>query len=185
MTTNKSQPGGHSSLEPRPLPQEQQQQQCERERQRRRQEQREQQYQRERKEQDYEKYMQQHCPTFDDFFDEVVQERLSEEYYYERMTPHARQEAWEQQHLNELQGVPLPRLYGGDFHPLVKYAEQQEEQLWYDQLAQAIQIDNMVTWDPIKPGEEKNIQEHKRNIQLLIQKEQWEHNELLDQQQLQ
>ncbi len=43
----------------------------------------------------------------------------------------------------------------------------------------------MVTWDPIKPGEEKNIQEHKKSIQLLIQKERWEHNELLYQQQLQ
>jgi hypothetical protein len=131
------------------------------------------------------RYLQRRSPTFNDLFEEVVQERLLEEYHYERMTPEARKEIWEQAHINELEGIPLPRFNTGDLHPLVKYAEQQEKQLRYDKLEQALRINDMLYWDRIEPDEEKRIQEHKRNIQLLIEKQQWEHNELLHQQQLQ
>ena len=57
--------------------------------------------------------------------------------------------------MEELQGVPLPRRYA-QLHPDVQYAEQQQQQLWYDRLHQALEIDHMLYLNRIIHREEKN-----------------------------
>ncbi|CAF3550135.1 unnamed protein product, partial [Rotaria sp. Silwood2] len=105
----------------------QQQQQEQRERQRQRQERNQRRYERwqervaqrqqeryrqEQEEYEHYAYLQRRSPNFDELMDEILGERELEEYYLERMTPQDRQEVWEQEHLNELQGNPAPRAHG-------------------------------------------------------------------------
>jgi hypothetical protein len=60
--------------------------------------------------------------------EEAYNELLLEDYDLERMTPQERREAWEQQHLNEFQGLHVPRSFGTPFDPLEQYGQVQEEQ---------------------------------------------------------
>ena len=109
--------------------------------------------------------------------DEILEERQLEEYYLERMTPQERQEIWEQQHLNELQGNPAPRRRGLPLDNTERYAKFLQDQLWSDQNDQAMRVYDMQN-DDYK-------QECIRNQELLIQKEEWEDIAFRLQQQLQ
>jgi hypothetical protein len=44
--------------------------------------------------------------------EEDYNEILLDTYYYDRMNPQERQEAWKQEHLDTLQGVPPSQYYG-------------------------------------------------------------------------
>lgn len=69
-------------------------------------------FQQELDEQAHQAYIERRSPTFDEMADEILHERELEEYSLERMTPQARQEIWEQQHMNELNGNPAPQAHG-------------------------------------------------------------------------
>ncbi|CAF4766795.1 unnamed protein product, partial [Rotaria sp. Silwood2] len=79
-------------------------------------------YRREREQYEHFAYLQRHSPNFDELMDEILEERQLQEYYFERMTPQDRQEVWEQEHLNELQGNPAPRAHGLPLDSTERYA---------------------------------------------------------------
>jgi len=115
----------------------------------------------------HEQYLRQRSPGFDEGSDEIFQERQLEQHHLERMTPQERQEIWEQEYLNELQhGMPM--------HNFERYTTDKDEQLWTDELEQTMNIDQMQKWD--------ELQQHNRNEEQLIQKEQWEAIAFLHQQ---
>ncbi|CAF1035360.1 unnamed protein product [Didymodactylos carnosus] len=59
-------------------------------------------YEEERRDQQCEDYLQRRSPTFDEFFEEVIEERLLEVYDWETMHP---QDRWEEEQLYELKSV--------------------------------------------------------------------------------
>ena len=165
--------------ERRRLHQEQQEQQRERQRQRRERNQRryerwqerraqrqQERHRREREEQEHYKYLQQRSPNFDELMDEILGERELEEYNLERMTLQERQEVWEQEHLNELQGNPAPRAHGLPLDDTERYAIFIQDQLFWDQHDQAMRVYEMQNDD--------YAEQCRRNQQLLSQKEEWE-----------
>jgi len=85
------------------------------------------------------------------------------------MNPQERQQTWEQQHLNDLQGIPSPRYYAAPVDELQRYATLQEQQLWTDQHEQTMQIYEMESWD--------RIQHYERNNEDLTQLEHLEQEE--------
>ena len=123
-------------------------------------------FQQELDEQEHQAYLEQRSPTFDEFADEILTEREVEEYYFNRMTLQERQEIWEQEHLNQLQGKPVPRVYGLPLDNSEQYADFLQQQLRADQHDQALRIYEMQNNDY---GEEC-----RKNEELLMQKEQWE-----------
>ncbi len=106
------------------------------------------------------------CDPMEEPMDDDYNESLLDAYDYEKMNPQERQEAWEQQHLNELQGIFSRPYYGVPLDNLQRFAIQQEEQLWLDEHEQTMRIYDMESWD--------RIQQYQRNTEELIQKEQWE-----------
>jgi hypothetical protein len=98
--------------------------------------------------------------------DEILQERQLEAYYLERMTPEEKQEIWDQEPLNELQGNPAPRAHGLPLDNLERYAKFLHEQQWWDEHHQAMQVYEMQNND--------YMEECRRNDELLMQKEEWE-----------
>ncbi len=79
------------------------------------------------------------------------------------MTPEERQQIWEQEQLNELQGNPVPRAHGLPLDDLERYAEFLQGQQWQDTHDQAMQVYDMQNND--------YTQECIRNEELLMQKE--------------
>ena len=61
----------------------------------------------------------------------------------ERMTPQERQDIWEQDHLEELQGNPRRRPYGLPRDNIERYAEFLHDQQYWDVHHQTMQIYNM------------------------------------------
>jgi len=98
--------------------------------------------------------------------DETLDERQLDAYYLERMTPQERQEIWEQEHLNELQGNPAPRQHGLPLDDLERYANFLVHQQRQDEHDQAMLVYDMQNSD-YQP-------ECIRNDKLLMQKEEWE-----------
>ena len=98
--------------------------------------------------------------------EEDYNEVLLDAYYYEQMNPQERQETWEQQHLNELQGIPPPRYYAAPLDDLQRLATQQAEQLSRDRHSQTMRVYDM--------EREDRIQQYQRNEEDLTQMEQWE-----------
>jgi hypothetical protein len=123
-------------------------------------------YRREQEEEEHDRYLQQRSPNFDEMMDETLEERQLETYYLERMTPQERQEIWEQEQLNELQGNPAPRAHGIPPDNLERYAKFLQHQLWRDQNEQTMQVYDMQNND--------YTQECIRNEELLMRKEEWE-----------
>ena len=119
-------------------------------------------------------YIQQRPPGFDADMDEILQERLLEQYQLEQMTPQERQVISEQNHLNELQEGPPPRLTAMPMQDLEQYMMNQQDQIWTDEFEQTINIDELETSD--------RLMHHYRNEEQLIQKEQWEEIPFLYQQ---
>ena len=109
--------------------------------------------------------------------DEILQERHLDVYYLERMTPQERQEIWEQEHLNELQGNPAPRAHGLPLDDIERYAKFLQDKLRWDEHDQAMRVYDMQNDD--------YMQECIRNQELLMQKEKWEDIAFRLQQQLQ
>ena len=154
----------------------QQRQQQQRERQRRRREKQQRRYEQwqeslnkpsrhEEYDEEYFKEMMARDPM-DEPMDEMFNEILLEDYYYETMNPQERQQVWEQDHLAEFQNIPLPRPLGAPVDPLVQYVQQQDEQLWYDELDQALRVYDMQN--------EQYSHECYKNAVLLQDKEEWE-----------
>jgi hypothetical protein len=131
-------------------------------------------YRQQREDWEHEQYLLRRSPGFDELIDEILGERDLDRYQLERMTPQERQEIWEQEHLNELQGNPAPRPYGMPMDNLERYATYHEEQLRKDELEQTKNIDEMQKWD--------RLEQQYQNEQQLIQKQQWEEIEFLHQQ---
>jgi hypothetical protein len=161
------------------LQQEQQQQQRERQRRRRERNQRryeqwqdriyqreQERYRREQEEQEHDRYLQQRSPTFDELMDEILEERQLETYDLERMTPQERQEIWEQEHLNELQGNPARRAYELPLDNIERYAKFLQDQRWWDEHEQAMRVYDMQN--------NAYTEECRRNDELLMQKQEWE-----------
>ncbi len=63
------------------------------------------------------------------------------------MNPQERQQTWEQQHLNDLQGIPPPQYYAAPLEELQRYAILQE---------QTMQIYEMESWDRMQQYERNN-----------------------------
>ena len=109
--------------------------------------------------------------------DEILEERQLNLYYLERMTPQERQERWEQEHLNELQGNPAPPEHGLPLDNTERYANFLQDQLYWETHDQTMRVYDMQKDD--------YRQECRRNEELLIQKEEWEDITFRLQQQLQ
>ena len=73
-------------------------------------------------EQEHQAYLQRRSPTFNEWTDEILEERQLQDYDFERMTLQERQEVWEQEHLNQLQGNPTPSVPGLPLDNLQQYA---------------------------------------------------------------
>ena len=123
-------------------------------------------YQQELDEQEHQAYLQRRSPTFDEMADQILQERELEEYYLERMTPQARQEIWEQQLMNELDGNPVPQAAGLPLDNVQQYANFLQEQLRQDEHEQTMRVYDMQNED--------YAEECRKNRELFMQKEQWE-----------
>ncbi len=82
--------------------------------------------------------------------DDEYNEQLLEAYDFEMMNSQERKEIWEQQHLNELQGISAPRTFGAPLDELERFATFQEEQLMYDQIEQPMQIYEMESWHRVQ-----------------------------------
>ena len=123
-------------------------------------------YEEELAEQEHQAYLEQRSPTFNEMTDEIFEERQLEDYDFERMNPQERKEIWEQQQLNELEGNPTPQAHELPSDNSQQYASFVQEQLRSDQHEQTKQIDDMQDND--------DAEEHTRNEELLMQKEQWE-----------
>ncbi|CAF1520140.1 unnamed protein product [Rotaria sordida] len=123
-------------------------------------------YRQEREQHEHYAYLQRRSPNFDELMDEILGERELEEYYLERMTPQDRQEVWEQEHLNELQGNPAPRAHRLPLDDTERYAKFLQNQLWWDQHDQTMQVYDMQNND--------YAPQCRRNQELLRQKEEWE-----------
>ncbi|CAF3966634.1 unnamed protein product [Rotaria magnacalcarata] len=98
--------------------------------------------------------------------DEILGERELEEYYLQRMTPQERQEVWEQEHLNELQGNPARRAPGLPPDDTERHAIFIQDQLYWDQHDQAMRVYDMQNAD--------YAEQCRRNEELLRQKEEWD-----------
>ena len=123
-------------------------------------------FQQELDEQEHQAYLQRRSPTYDEFADEILTERELEEYYFNRMTPQERHQIWEQEHLNQLQGNPEPRVYGLPLDSTQQYANFLQEQQRADEHDQAMRVYDMQNTD--------YAEEYRKNGELLMQKEQWE-----------
>ena len=134
-------------------------------------------YEEELGEQKYQAYLEQRSPTFNEMTDEILEERQLEDYDLERMNPQERQEIWEQEQLNELEGNPAPQAHGLPLDNVQKYANFLQKQLRLDQHQQTMLVYDMQNNDYAEGC--------RRNDELLMQKEQWEDIAFRQQQQLQ
>ena len=90
------------------------------------------------------------------------------------MSTQERKAISEQQHLNQLEGNPNPGLHGRPLDDLERYAIYQEQQLTDADLEQMNNIDAM--------EQSNRLEQHYRNEEQLIHKEQWEEIEYIYQQ---
>jgi hypothetical protein len=95
--------------------------------------------------------------------DEIFGEKELEEYHLQMMIPEEKQEIWEQEHLNELQGNPAPRSRGLPSDNLEGHAIFLRDQLYWDEYDQTIRIHDMENSD--------YTEEFRKNEELLKQKE--------------
>ena len=98
--------------------------------------------------------------------DDMYNEPLIEIYNYETMNPQARQEAWDQEHLQEIQGLAEPQYFAVQPNSLESYALAQESQLQRDRHEQDMRIYEMQIED--------YAQQCQRNYEQLMDKEEWE-----------
>ena len=98
--------------------------------------------------------------------DEMYNKPLLDVYHYETMNPQARQEAWDQEHLQEMQGLSVPRYFAAQPNSLERYAMALELQLQRDQHEQVMSIYEMQNGD--------YFQRCQRNHEQLMDKREWE-----------
>lgn len=98
--------------------------------------------------------------------DGMYNEQLIEVYNYETMNPQARQETWDQEHLQEMQGRSEPQHLATETNSLESYALARESQLQHDENEQDMRIYEML--------KEEYSQQDQRNNEQLMDKEEWE-----------
>ena len=98
--------------------------------------------------------------------DDMYNEPLIEIYNYETMNPQARQKAWDQEHLQEMQGLSEPQYFAVQPNSLETYALARESKLQRDQHEQDMRIYEMQNEDYTKQCQ--------RNYEHLMDKEEWE-----------
>ena len=104
--------------------------------------------------------------TLEHPIDDMFNELLLEAYNYETMDPEARQKAWEQDHLKEMQGLSEPQHFAAQPNGLERYALEQDSILQRDQHEQVLKIYDMQN--------ENHFQRCQRNDEQLTDKEEWE-----------
>ena len=98
--------------------------------------------------------------------DSMYNEQLIEVYNYETMNLQVRQERWDQEHLEEMQGLSEPRHLVAQPNSLESYALARESQLQHDENEQDMRIYEML--------KEDYSQEDQRDNEQLMDKEEWE-----------
>ena len=102
----------------------------------------------------------------EELMDDMYNEPLMEVYNYETMNPQARQEAWDQEHLEEMQGLSEPQYFAAPPNSLESYALAQDSQFERDRNEQDMRIYEMLSED--------YSQQCQRNNEQLMDKEEWE-----------